>query len=68
MPACSNGSGRCPGVVQFVAVLVTADLMEYVTHRAMHEVPTLWRFHAVHHSVEQMDWMAGSRCISFSRW
>jgi sterol desaturase/sphingolipid hydroxylase (fatty acid hydroxylase superfamily) len=50
-----------PGVVQFVAVLLTADLMEYATHRAMHEVPMLWRFHAVHHSVEQMDWMAGSR-------
>ena len=50
-----------PGVVQFVAVLVTADLMEYATHRAMHEVPALWRFHAVHHSVERMDWMAGSR-------
>lgn len=56
------------GVVQFVAVLVTADLMEYVTHRAMHEVPTLWGFHAVHHRVEQMDWMAGSRWISLSRW
>lgn len=50
-----------PGVVQFVVVLVTADLMEYATHRAMHEVPALWRFHAVHHSVERMDWMAGSR-------
>ncbi len=50
-----------PGLVQFLAVLVTADLMEYATHRAMHEVPALWRFHAVHHSVERMDWMAGSR-------
>ena len=50
-----------PGVVQFVVVLVTADIMEYATHRAMHEVPVLWRFHAVHHSVERMDWMAGSR-------
>ena len=50
-----------PGLVQFIAVLVTADLMEYATHRAMHEVPALWRFHAVHHSVERMDWMAGSR-------
>ncbi len=50
-----------PGVVQFIVVLVTADLMEYATHRAMHEVPALWRFHAVHHSVERMDWMAGSR-------
>jgi sterol desaturase/sphingolipid hydroxylase (fatty acid hydroxylase superfamily) len=50
-----------PGVVQFVAILLTADLMEYATHRAMHEIPFLWRFHAVHHSVERMDWMAGSR-------
>ena len=50
-----------PGLVQFLVVLVTADLMEYATHRAMHEVPALWRFHAVHHSVERMDWMAGSR-------
>ncbi|MGI4806947.1 MAG: sterol desaturase family protein [Janthinobacterium lividum] len=50
-----------PGVVQFAVVLVTADLMEYATHRAMHEIPFLWRFHAVHHSVERMDWMAGSR-------
>jgi sterol desaturase/sphingolipid hydroxylase (fatty acid hydroxylase superfamily) len=50
-----------PGIVQFIVVLVTADLMEYATHRAMHEVPFLWRFHAVHHSVERMDWMAGSR-------
>ncbi len=50
-----------PGLVQFGAILVTADLMEYATHRAMHEVPVLWRFHAVHHSVERLDWMAGSR-------
>lgn len=50
-----------PGYVQFIVVLMTADLMEYATHRAMHEVPALWRFHAVHHSVERMDWMAGSR-------
>ena len=50
-----------PGLVQFIVILVTADVMEYATHRAMHEVPFLWRFHAVHHSVERMDWMAGSR-------
>ena len=50
-----------PGLVQFLIILVTADLMEYGIHRAMHEVPFLWRFHAVHHSVEHMDWLAGSR-------
>jgi sterol desaturase/sphingolipid hydroxylase (fatty acid hydroxylase superfamily) len=44
----------------FLIVLV-ADLVQYWTHRAYHEVPTLWRLHAVHHSVKSMDWLAGSR-------
>lgn len=44
----------------FLIVLV-ADLVQYWTHRAYHEVPALWRLHAVHHSVKSMDWMAGSR-------
>ena len=48
------------GVALFLIVLV-ADLVQYWTHRAYHEIPTLWRLHAVHHSVKSMDWMAGSR-------
>jgi Sterol desaturase len=36
-------------------------MAQYWTHRAYHEVPFLWRFHAVHHSVKTMDWLAGSR-------
>ncbi|WP_284618768.1 sterol desaturase family protein [Aquabacterium humicola] len=44
----------------FLIVLV-ADLVQYWTHRAYHEVPALWRLHAVHHSVKSMDWIAGSR-------
>ena len=35
--------------------------MQYWTHRAYHEVPFLWRFHAVHHSTRYLDWLAGSR-------
>lgn len=27
----------------------------YWAHRALHRFPALWRFHAVHHSVEDMD-------------
>jgi len=30
-------------------------------HRAFHQVPLLWRFHRIHHSVTAMDWLAGSR-------
>jgi sterol desaturase/sphingolipid hydroxylase (fatty acid hydroxylase superfamily) len=47
-------------VALFMIVLV-ADLVQYWTHRAYHEVPVLWRLHAVHHSVKSMDWLAGSR-------
>ena len=27
----------------------------------MHAVPWLWRLHAVHHSIEELDWLAGAR-------
>jgi sterol desaturase/sphingolipid hydroxylase (fatty acid hydroxylase superfamily) len=47
-------------VALFLIVLV-ADLVQYWTHRAYHEVPVMWRLHAVHHSVKSMDWLAGSR-------
>lgn len=50
-----------PLVAQALACLVVADLAQYWVHRAFHRVPLLWRFHLVHHSVESMDWLAGSR-------
>lgn len=50
-----------PFLVELFACLLAADLVQYWTHRAYHEVPFLWRFHAVHHSTKVMDWMAGSR-------
>lgn len=48
-------------IVQFLLVMLVADIVQYWSHRAYHEVPFLWKFHAVHHSSEQMDWIAGSR-------
>jgi lathosterol oxidase len=50
-----------PQLLQFLAVLLIADLTQYAVHRAFHEVPLLWRFHRVHHSSEALDWLAGSR-------
>ena len=50
-----------PGFVRFVLVILAADAVEYASHRAYHEVPLLWRIHAVHHSPHQMDWLSGSR-------
>ena len=50
-----------PGLIQFVLLVFVADFTQYWVHRAFHAVPVLWRFHAVHHSAEHMDWLAGSR-------
>ncbi len=50
-----------PFPVALFLIILVADLVQYWTHRAYHEVPMLWRLHAVHHSVKSMDWMAGSR-------
>ena len=41
-----------------VALVVVGN---YWGHRLTHTVPFLWRFHAVHHSVELMDWVAAGR-------
>lgn len=50
-----------PFIVQLMGVLLVADLTQYWVHRMFHRVPALWRFHAIHHSVDSMDWLAGSR-------
>ena len=53
--------GGLPFFAELFLVLLVADLVQYWTHRAYHEIPLLWRLHAVHHSVKSMDWLAGSR-------
>src|SRR3954452_4200652 len=50
-----------PWWAQFVEAVLLADLAQYWAHRATHEVPFLWRFHKVHHSIEEMDWLAAGR-------
>lgn len=50
-----------PVALQALEAVFLADLFQYFAHRAMHAVPFLWRFHAVHHSSREMDWLAGSR-------
>ena len=47
--------------LQFIEIMVLTDLTQYWVHRVFHRVPFLWSFHAVHHSAQTMDWLAGSR-------
>lgn len=53
--------GALPFLVQIVAIMFLTDVVQYWLHRAFHRVPWLWKFHAVHHSAQSMDWMAGAR-------
>ncbi len=50
-----------PLVVQVPALLLVADFTQYWIHRSFHASTLLWPFHAIHHSIEEMDWLAGSR-------
>lgn len=50
-----------PTVLGAVLVVLLGDVAVYWFHRASHSWAWLWRFHAVHHSVEHLDWLAGHR-------
>jgi sterol desaturase/sphingolipid hydroxylase (fatty acid hydroxylase superfamily) len=50
---------------QVLLALALGDLGVYGIHRLQHAVPWLWRFHAVHHSAEEMDWLIGFRFHPF---
>lgn len=61
VPALRHAVQALPLALQFGAIVVAADVVQYWVHRACHRVPLLWRFHAIHHSAAAMDWLAGSR-------
>ncbi len=50
-----------PGWVQVFLFILGKDFLRYWYHRAFHEIPFLWRFHKVHHSVERLYWLNGIR-------
>lgn len=56
-----NGIASQPLLLQFFEIMFLTDLVQYWFHRTFHQVPALWKFHAVHHSAQAMDWLAGSR-------
>lgn len=50
-----------PFLIELLFAFFITDLFQYWTHRFFHNHPFLWRFHSIHHSTENMDWLAGSR-------
>lgn len=62
MPTAFRGSvASQPWWLQAVEVILLSDLLVYWGHRLQHQVGFLWRFHAVHHSAEHLDWLAAHR-------
>ena len=45
----------------FPVIFVTADFLYYWYHRLNHEIRWLWATHSVHHSTEEMNFLAGYR-------
>ncbi|MGE8213339.1 MAG: sterol desaturase family protein, partial [Stenotrophomonas sp.] len=60
-PALKAAIQSLPVWAQFLIAVFVADMAQALLHRAYHNIPWLWRFHAVHHSSRHMDWLAGSR-------
>ncbi|MBL4689118.1 MAG: sterol desaturase family protein [Nannocystaceae bacterium] len=50
-----------PLALQAAQAIVLGDLLMYVGHRLQHRVDFLWRFHAVHHTSERLDFLAAHR-------
>jgi len=57
----TDAAGALPLAPRLLAILVVGEFGSYWGHRLTHRVPFLWRFHAIHHSAEQVDWLTNTR-------
>ena len=60
-PAFQSAVAGQSRIVQLMEAILIANVGGYVGHRLEHQVPFLWRFHSVHHSITEMDWLAAAR-------
>jgi sterol desaturase/sphingolipid hydroxylase (fatty acid hydroxylase superfamily) len=61
LPGVRAATAAAPLLLQVMAAVALGDLLVYAFHRACHRFDFLWRFHAVHHSAEHLDWLAAHR-------
>ena len=44
---------------------MAGEIGYYWGHRWSHEIPFLWRFHSIHHSAEEIDFLVNTRAHPF---
>jgi len=47
-------------LLQLLLVTLIVDFFKYWYHRWTHEVPLLWRYHAIHHSLDRLEMLRAS--------
>jgi sterol desaturase/sphingolipid hydroxylase (fatty acid hydroxylase superfamily) len=47
-------------LLQLLLVTLVVDFFKYWYHRWTHEVPVLWRFHSIHHSLDRLEMLRAS--------
>ena len=65
-----HGRGPLAGLPfwgQVAVYVVASDFLLYWAHRIFHGA-TFWRFHAIHHSAEQVDWTTAYRFHPVNLW
>lgn len=50
-----------PWFLQVIEVIILSDFLIYWGHRLQHRNDFLWRFHSVHHTSKDLDWIASFR-------
>jgi sterol desaturase/sphingolipid hydroxylase (fatty acid hydroxylase superfamily) len=61
MPGMLSFGAMLPLRTRFVLAIVVGEFSTYWGHRWSHEIPWMWRFHAIHHSSQEMDWLVNTR-------
>jgi sterol desaturase/sphingolipid hydroxylase (fatty acid hydroxylase superfamily) len=58
---------RQPLALQAVEMIVVGDFIGYWMHRVFHG-RALWKFHAIHHSSQDLDWLSSVRLHPVNDW
>ncbi len=59
--AITSAIKQLPFWAELPLAIIIADLAYYWAHRLFHVNASLWRIHMVHHSIEELDWLATHR-------